>query len=157
MVYGDMNASCSRKSTGQSVRRWRFAGRASPRPAWTAGLLFLEQQQPAHPVSTNRSGGWSGRAAGARTRCAGVRELAVPLGAGDDAGHDGLGDVAQLLDLLGVQGVDDQAADGGHVAGGGGLDLGPAVFGQHGIGVAAVTRAGLAPDPAPALKSGHYM
>ncbi len=45
--------------------------------------------------------------AGGRAGRTRVRQLPVPVGAGDDPAHDGQGDVAQLLDLLGPERVDD--------------------------------------------------
>src|ERR1700761_8202172 len=72
-------------------------------------------------IRRSAAGGAPRAGGGARAGGAGVRQPAVPLGAGDDAAHDGLGDVAQLLDLLRAERIDDQVADGGHVTGGGGL------------------------------------
>src|SRR5216684_8617099 len=57
-------------------------------------------------------------------------------------------DPAQRAEIGAGEGVDEEPADGGHVAGGGLDDLLPAGLGEDGVDVAAVARARLAADPA---------
>src|SRR5580693_1703313 len=66
-------------------------------------------------------------------------------------------DRAELREFLRGQGVDEELADGGHVAGRGGQDLLPALLGEDGVDEAAVARARLAADPALGLEAADHV
>jgi Flavin-binding monooxygenase-like len=68
-----------------------------------------------------------------------------------------LRDRAKLAEFFVAERVDQQFADGFHVAGGGFPDLVPARVGEHGVDPPAVSRARLPADPAPGLEAADDM